>query len=238
MKRTLLLSAIFLMAISTVFSQKTKKKEKEELQLKTKADTISYILGSDIGKNIRTSKIDFSEAFFNYGVVMGYKDTDTLFKKEEVEKIMKAFQSEMEAKMNAEKEGKLGETKAKGETYLAENKKKEGVKVLPDGLQFRVIKEGEGNSPKETDTVSVFYKGMLTDGTVFDSALEGEPVSFPLNNLIKGWTEGIQLMKVGSKYEFVVPSNLGYGDREVGPIPAGSTLVFEVELKAIKPSKN
>lgn len=231
-----MLSVILLMASTALFSQKTRKKEKDEFQLKTKADTISYILGSDIGKNIRTSKIDFSENAFNRGVFMGYKDTDTLFKKEEVEKIMKAFQEEMQVKMNAEKDNKTGETKAQGDAFQAENKKKPGVFVLPGGLQYRILKEGEGPSPKETDTVTVFYKGMLIDGTVFD-ATEDQAVSFPLNNLIKGWTEGIQLMKTGSKYEFVIPPSLGYGDREVGPIPAGSTLVFEVELVAIKPGQ-
>lgn len=237
MKRSIILTLVVFIAISSGFAQAKKKKSKDEFQLKTKVDTISYIIGSDIGRNIKTNKIDFAQEAFNQGVILGYNGTDTLLKKEEVEKIMKAFQQEMQTKMEAEKTAKSAESKIKGDQYLAENKKKPGVIMLPDGLQYRVIKEGSGANPKETDTVSVYYKGTLVDGTVFDAATEGEPVSFPLNNLIKGWTEGIQLMKVGSKFEFVIPSNLGYGEREVGPIPANSTLIFEVELLAIKPGQ-
>ena len=238
MKRFLIIALVLLVAVTTDFTKDKKKKEPEKsgFQLKTKADTISYIIGSDIGKNIKTNKIEFSPEAFYLGAKLGYAGTDSLLKKEQVDKIMSAFQAEMQAKMEAEKAEKSKDMKAKCDSYLAENKKKPGVIELPDGLQYRIIKEGSGANPKETDTVSVFYKGTLIDGTVFDET-KGEPVSFPLNNLIKGWTEGIQLMKVGSKFEFVVPSNLGYGDREVGPIPAGSTLVFEVELLAIKASQ-
>ncbi|MHC1708193.1 MAG: FKBP-type peptidyl-prolyl cis-trans isomerase [Bacteroidales bacterium] len=235
MKRILSITLVTVFTVSTVFAQG--KKKKEEFQLKTKTDTISYIIGSDIGKNIKTNNISFAQEAFNLGVTMGYNGTDTLLTKEQIEKTMQAFQMEMQAKMESEKTIKSLENKEKGTSYLAENKKKEGVIELPDGLQYRILKEGTGNSPKETDTVTVYYKGTLIDGTVFDATTEGEPVSFPLNNLIKGWTEGIQLMKTGSKYEFVIPSNLGYGDREVGPIPAGSTLVFEVELVGIKPGQ-
>jgi FKBP-type peptidyl-prolyl cis-trans isomerase len=237
MKRIFLIGLVISIIVPCASAQNKKKKDKEVFQLLTKTDTISYIIGSDIGKNIKTSKIDISQSAFNQGVIMGYEGTDTLFTKEQIDKIMQVFQSEMQAKMEAEKAVKSKDNKEKGIAYRAEYKKKEGVIELADGLQYRIIKEGAGNTPKETDTVSVYYKGTLIDGTVFDATTEGEPVSFPLNNLIKGWTEGIQLMKAGSKYEFVIPSDLGYGDREVGPIPAGSTLVFEVELLSIKPGQ-
>ncbi|MFM8437975.1 MAG: FKBP-type peptidyl-prolyl cis-trans isomerase, partial [Candidatus Kapaibacterium sp.] len=129
----------------------------------------------------------------------------------------------------------MEENKAKGAAFLAENAKKAGVTTTASGLQYRVITQGTGAKPLATDKVKVHYKGTLIDGSEFDSSYKrGEPIEFPLNGVIKGWTEGVQLMSVGSKYEFFIPSELAYGDREVGGvIPAGSTLVFEVELLGI-----
>jgi FKBP-type peptidyl-prolyl cis-trans isomerase len=125
----------------------------------------------------------------------------------------------------------------KGEAFLAENAKKEGVKTTASGLQYKVLKEGSGMSPQKTDTVAVHYRGTLLDGTEFDSSIKrGQPAEFPLNRVIPGWTEGVQLMKVGAKYQFTIPSKLAYGERGTpgGPIPPNSTLIFEVELLAIK----
>src|SRR6266436_5255266 len=127
---------------------------------------------------------------------------------------------------------------ADGKKYLDENKKKEGVKATASGLQYKSLKEGTGPQPKTTDTVTVDYRGTLIDGTEFDSSYKrGEAATFPLNGVIKGWTEGLQLMKVGSKYQFVIPSDLAYGARAMGPdIAPNSTLIFEVELKGIQPA--
>lgn len=125
------------------------------------------------------------------------------------------------------------DNKAAGEAYLAGNKTKEGVKVTASGLQYQVLQEGSGKQPKATDTVVVHYRGTLIDGTEFDSSYKrGQPIDFPLNAVIRGWTEGVQLMKEGAKYRFVIPSELGYGTRGTpgGPIGPNSTLIFEVEL--------
>jgi len=124
----------------------------------------------------------------------------------------------------------------KGSAFLAENAKKDGVKTTASGLQYEVLQSGNGeNHPTASSTVRVHYHGTLIDGTVFDSSVDrGETISFPLNRVIPGWTEGVQLMKVGDKFRFYIPSNLGYGDRSAGKIPAGSTLIFDVELFEIQ----
>jgi FKBP-type peptidyl-prolyl cis-trans isomerase len=125
----------------------------------------------------------------------------------------------------------------KGQDFLAENAKKEGVKTLADGLQYKVIKDGTGASPKATDVVSVHYKGTLIDGTEFDSSYKrGQPTEFPVNRVIPGWTEALQLMKEGSKWILYIPSKLAYGERGTpgGPIPPDATLIFEVELLKVK----
>ncbi|MBR2265367.1 MAG: FKBP-type peptidyl-prolyl cis-trans isomerase, partial [Paludibacteraceae bacterium] len=126
---------------------------------------------------------------------------------------------------------KYGDTKAKGEQFLAENALKDGVKTTSSGLQYEVIKMGKGAKPTATSTVKVHYEGTLIDGTIFDSSIQrGEPIEFPLNGVIKGWTEGLQLMPVGSKFRFYIPQELGYGAQAAGSIPPYSTLIFEVEL--------
>jgi FKBP-type peptidyl-prolyl cis-trans isomerase len=147
---------------------------------------------------------------------------------------MAAFEKDMEQKQKAAGEKNASE----GTKFLEENKRKEGVKTTASGLQYKAIKEGTGPQPKETDTVTVNYRGTLMDGkTEFDSSYKrGEPATFPLSGVIRGWTEGLQLMKVGSKYQFFIPPNLAYGDRAVGPdITPNSTLIFEVELLGVKP---
>ena len=130
---------------------------------------------------------------------------------------------------------KYGDTKAESEQFLAENALKEGVTTTESGLQYEVIKMGKGKKPAATDRVKVHYHGTLIDGTVFDSSVErGEPIVFGLNQVIKGWTEGVQLMPIGSKFRFYIPQELGYGAQQAGSIPPYSTLIFEVELLGIE----
>ena len=147
---------------------------------------------------------------------------------------MAEWQKEMQAKKQKQMQQEGLKAREEGKLFLTSNLKKEGVKETPSGLQYKVVQEGSGANPKATDTVNVHYHGTLINGNVFDSSVQrGEPISFPLNQVIQGWTEGLQLMNVGSKFTFYIPADLAYGDSPVGTIPAGSTLIFDVELLGI-----
>ena len=150
----------------------------------------------------------------------------------EAQTIVQDYFRKQEEKLNAERAEKGKVAKAEGEKYLAENAKKEGVVTLPSGLQYMVLKEGNGKKPKATDQVKCHYEGFLIDGTVFDSSIQrGEPAVFPLNQVIAGWTEGLQLMQEGAKYRFFIPYILGYGEGGAGAsIPPYAALIFDVEL--------
>ncbi|MCP3900346.1 MAG: FKBP-type peptidyl-prolyl cis-trans isomerase, partial [Desulfobacteraceae bacterium] len=146
-----------------------------------------------------------------------------------------AFQEHIRAKQREELLKQSKENKAEGEAFLKENKKKEGVITLESGLQYKIIKQGKGKSPKPEDNVKCHYKGTSIDGAEFDSSYKrGQPAVFQLNRVIKGWTDALQLMKEGGKWELYIPSDLAYGDRQAGPIKPGSTLIFEVELISIE----
>ncbi len=152
---------------------------------------------------------------------------------DQIKETMTAFEKDMEQKQKAAADKNASE----GTKFLEENKKKEGVKTTASGLQYKVVKEGTGAQPKANDTVTVNYRGTLINGTEFDSSYKrGEPATFPVNGVIKGWTEALQLMKAGSKYQLFIPPNLAYGERAVGPdISPNSTLIFDVELMDVKP---
>lgn len=154
---------------------------------------------------------------------------------EEMGSALRVHEQKMNTVVQEKTKKKREKTLNSGTTYLEENAKKEGVSVTESGLQYEVIKQGEGPKPVAADTVTVHYTGKLTDGTVFDSSKQrGQPATFPLANVIKGWTEGVALMPVGSEYRLTIPAELAYGDQEVGTIPAGSVLVFDVELISIE----
>lgn len=196
-------------------------------------DTVSYLVGFSMGSNLHDIPYRFNVESFLDGVKAALEGRPSGYSSQETQEILSRWQQDLKKK---EQEKSL-ENKIKGKQFLADNLEKDpDVRQTPSGLQYKVVKEGKGKSPKATDVVLVHYTGKLTDGTVFDSSIQrGEPISFPLNGVIAGWTEGLQLMKEGSEYILYIPSELAYGDQDNGPIPGGSTLVFQVQLIEINP---
>ena len=196
-------------------------------------DKVSYALGMGIGQQLtdmgakQLNIDDFAQAIKD--VLAGKTPALTAA---EANQTVQTFFAEQEKKQRAAAAERFKTQKENGEKYLAENGKKEGVITLPSGLQYQVLKEGNGRKPKATDQVKCHYEGMLVDGTLFDSSLQrGEPATFPLNGVIAGWTEGLQLMQEGAKYRFFIPYHLGYGERGAGQsIPPFAALIFDVEL--------
>ncbi|MBQ3717677.1 MAG: FKBP-type peptidyl-prolyl cis-trans isomerase [Paludibacteraceae bacterium] len=193
-------------------------------------DKISYALGLSMGQNLMGSGVES----LNYqDLAQGIEDVLTKQQPkityQEAQQVLNSFFQELEAKV-------AGAAKADGEKFLAENAKREGVKVTASGLQYEILEPSLGQKPKATDTVRVHYEGTLIDGTVFDSSYRrGESITFPLNGVIKGWTEGLQLMSIGSKYKFFIPYQLAYGERGAGQsIPPYAALIFTVELLGIE----
>jgi FKBP-type peptidyl-prolyl cis-trans isomerase FklB len=225
MKRFIIIISASLLALPLFGQEKSP-------QLKDQKDKVSYSIGMNIGLNLSRQKVDINPDVLAAGIKDALAGKPQLTQ-DQVKDIMTQFEKDMEQKQKAAGE----KNKADGAKFLEENKKKPGVKATASELQYKVIKEGTGPQPKATDMVTVNYRGTLIDGTEFDSSYKrGQPATFPLNGVIKGWTEGLQLMKPGSKYQFFVPSNLAYGERSVGPdIAANATLIFEVELLEVKP---
>jgi FKBP-type peptidyl-prolyl cis-trans isomerase FklB len=193
-------------------------------------DKISYALGLSMGQNLAGSGVES----LNYqDLAQGIEDVlnkqQPKISYQEAQQVLNTFFQELEAKV-------AGAAKADGEKFLAENAKREGVKVTASGLQYEILEPSLGQKPKATDTVRVHYEGTLIDGTVFDSSYRrGESITFPLNGVIKGWTEGLQLMSIGSKYKFFIPYQLAYGERGAGAsIPPYAALIFTVELLGIE----
>lgn len=200
-------------------------------------DNVSYALGLGIGSQLKSMGAeslnidDFAQAIKDV-----LNDSKLKISMADSQKIVQKFFQEQEAKQRAAMAETGKKLKAEGEAYLAENAKKDGVITTASGLQYTVLKEGTGKSPKATDTVVCHYEGLLTNGTVFDSSIQrGEPAAFPLNGVIAGWTEGLQLMKEGGKNRFFIPYHLAYGEAgAAGSIPPYAALIFDVELIEVK----
>lgn len=196
-------------------------------------DKVSYALGLGIGRQLaQMGASDLSIEDFAAAIKDVISGNELKVSNREAQTIVQEYFRKQEEKLNAEKAEKGKVAKVEGEKYLAENAKKEGVVTLESGLQYKVIKEGSGKKPKATDKVKCHYEGFLIDGTVFDSSVQrGEPAVFPLNQVIAGWTEGLQLMQEGAKYRFFIPYLLGYGEGGAGAsIPPYAALIFDVEL--------
>ena len=203
----------------------------------TDLEKLSYSLGIILGERIQNDFGDLDPNFVLEGLKDSKDSNSWKLDRPAINQAVQDAQTRIRAQQEQQVEAMSEANLKSGEAFLAENAKKDGVTVTASGLQYRVITEGAGDAPKATDTVKVHYEGRLISGDVFDSSIaRGEPVSFPLNGVIPGWSEGVQLMKVGAKFEFTIPSALAYGPSGTGPIPPNSVLVFDVELLEINPA--
>jgi len=208
----------------------------EKTSLKTDKEKASYSIGMDIGNNIKRQSIEIDPDALAQGLRDAYSGKKTLLTEQEAREILQAFQKAHFEKQQEERK-KLGEKNlAEGKAFLEKNKSAKGVITLEDGLQYRIIKEGTGKKPKATDKVTVNYTGTLIDGTEFDSSYKrGKPATFPVNGVIKGWTEALQLMKEGAVWELFIPSDLAYGERGAGnDIGPNAVLIFQIELISVQ----
>ena len=204
--------------------------------LETDQDRLSYTIGMDIGQSLTGQDMDLDIDILMEALRASYLGEETLLTQEEALAEREAFIQRRQQELEDQRSREAELNAAEGADFLAANAEKEGVMVTESGLQYRVIEEGDGDMPEATDRVTVHYRGTLINGVEFDSSYSrGEPATFALNQVIPGWTEGLQLMRTGSRYEFVIPSELAYGEQgRPGPIGPNSTLVFEVELLEIE----
>ena len=219
------------MIVLLLISCGAQKNEKSILSLSTFKDTTSYALGADLGENLKLQGVELDYDKFMAGLTDGYSTGETMLDKAERRDALRSLQKWIRDKSQKDAEENL----TLADDFLTKNKTNDSsVKETPTGLQYKVIQEGDGESPMADNRVKVHYTGRLMDGTIFDSSVErGEPAEFGLRQVIKGWTEGLQLMKVGSKFEFFIHPKLGYGARPKPSIPGNSLLIFEVELLGI-----
>lgn len=206
----------------------------DDVKLTTKTDSVSYSIGLDIGKSFKMQGIEFDGKALLAGITHAAADT-ALLTVDEVKSIMIKFQQEMQQKQQEKMTDAAAKNKAEADAFFAENASKEGVVTLPSGLQYKIIKSGNGKTPTATSTVEAHYAGRLLDGTEFDNSYNrGEPFKTTVNGVIAGWTEVLQLMKEGDKWEVYIPSDLAYGERGTqGTIGPNAALIFEMELISV-----
>jgi len=221
----------------TAATSKTAPSARATAPLTTTKDKLSYSIGTDIGKKLKAQSIDVDPAVVSRGIKDAFTGAKPAMTDEEMKSSLTGLQTQMREKQMAAIKELAEKNKKEGEAFLAANKSKEGVVALPSGLQYKILKAGDGKKPAASDTVVCNYKGTLIDGTEFDSSYKrGEPATFPVSGVIKGWTEALQLMPVGSKWQLFIPSEMAYGERGAGgDIAPNSTLIFEVELLSINP---
>ncbi len=227
---------LFTAALAMTILSACSQGQKSRVELKNEMDSVSYAIGTDIGNNFKQSKLDSVNID---AIAMGLRDGldgTSVMTDEVLQEVVQGYMMRKQQQQMAEDQAKGEVNKVEGEKYLAENAKKPGVETTASGLQYEVITMGTGPKPTATDEVKVHYTGRLIDGTEFDSSVSrGEPAVFPVGQVIPGWVEGIQLMPVGSKFKFHIPSDLAYGAGGApgGAIPPNSVLVFDVELLEI-----
>jgi len=199
--------------------------------LQTQKDKFSYALGMNIGTNLHRQSVPVDPDLLMRGLKDALAGGQTLLTEDEARAAIVAVQDEMRKQQQAKMQAQGEANKKEGEAFLAANKTKEGVVTLPSGLQYKILQAGTGPKPTSTDSVTVNYRGTLVNGTEFDSSYKrGQPATFPVTGVIKGWTEALQLMPVGSKWQLFIPADLAYGERGPGEIGPNATLIFEVEL--------
>lgn len=232
MKKLIQLLVIFSLLLFS-FSCETDNTNKQDTSIKNMNDSLSYALGVNIGNDLKSQNVEINTALFAKGVDDGIKGeydfTDTV-----IGEILSSFQAELNNQFQQDRANMIKQNKQDGDKFLSENKDREGVVSLPGGLQYKVIKEGQGVNPSPSDSVRIHYRAMFIDGTTFDQSYDRGITGIRLDNVIQGLTEGIQLMKPGAVYELYIPSDLAYGDEDfANVIPGGSTLIYRIELLEI-----
>lgn len=202
----------------------------------SKEEKLSYTIGKDIGSSLRNNNIKPNLDYLMEGIKHGLENAGFLMTDQEMAQAMQEYQQDRMKEMQEQSAREAGPERAKGEEFLTNNRQRKEVKETPSGLQYEVLKEAAGPKPTASNTVKVYYRGTLIDGTEFDATQQGKPAEFRLDQVIKGWTEGLQLMSKGSKYKFFIPADLAYGNNPPpgSNIKPGSTLIFEVELLDFK----
>lgn len=236
MKRIAVIWALFCSLLLFICSCETTGQKEKSVALETEKDSVSYLIGANMARSLMNIKDEISLDMLICGMKDQFNEKPLLMTDEEAERIMRDFSVKMQ-RVQEEKARELGKKNLEeGSKFLEGNKKKEGVVTTKSGLQYLVLKQGDGPKPAETDTVEVHYRGTTIEGAEFDSSYKrGNPATFPVTGVIKGWTEALLLMNVGGKYKLFIPSELGYGERGAGQnIGPNAVLIFEVELLDIK----
>ncbi len=203
--------------------------------LKGQKEKESYSLGYQFGQSLKAQGVDIDLDVYISAVRDALGGKTSRVPQEEIRKTITEMQKRIKSARQQEFKEKAEKNLAENKVFLEENKKKEGIKTLDSGLQYKILAEGSGKTPKATDTVTVQYRGTLINGTEFDNSYKrGQPTTFPVSGVIRGWTEALQLMKEGAKWQIFIPPELGYGERGTGPIPSNSVLIFEIELISVK----